>query len=77
VRPHYVVSSLDGIRNKAGDAVEAGYEIGCNISRQLPLIEADWLTAGNGVQRGLGIEYFSSRHLSGSLCTPRFSITSI
>lgn len=65
VRPHYVVSPLDGIRNKAGEAVEIGYEIGCNIGRQLPLIKADWLAAGDGGQKGLCVEYFASPDLSG------------
>ncbi len=65
VRPHYVVSPLDGIRNKAGEAVEVSYEIGCNIGRQLPLIQADWLTARDGGQKGLCVEYFASPDLGG------------
>lgn len=60
-----MVSSLDGIRNNAGDAVEVGFETDCNISRRLPLIEADWLTAGNGVERGPSVEYSSSLDLTG------------
>ncbi|MGD8791310.1 MAG: glycoside hydrolase family 3 C-terminal domain-containing protein [Anaerolineae bacterium] len=64
VSPHYRVSPLDGIRHKAGEAVAVGYEIGCNVGRRLPLVESDWLTAGDGRQQGLYVEYFASLDLS-------------
>lgn len=65
VTPHYVITPLDGIRNKVGNMVEVGYELGCTIHKRAPLIDVNWLTAGDVSQKGLTVQYFNSRDLSG------------
>jgi beta-glucosidase len=65
VTPHYVVSPLDGILNRAGDAVEVGYEIGCLMHRSLPPLDASWLTTPDGAQRGFAVHFYDNDDLSG------------
>jgi len=65
VRPHYVVSPLEGIRQRAGDHVQVDYEIGCTIHRRVALIDVDWLTTAGGAQKGLTVELYANPSLSG------------
>lgn len=65
VNPHYLVSPLDGIRNRVGDAARIQYEIGTPIFEQPPLLELDWLTAVDGKTKGLTLEYFDGKTLAG------------
>jgi beta-glucosidase len=58
VSPHYVVSPLDGIRRRAGQA-QVSYALGCSIHQHLPLFNANWLT------HDLTLQYFANRELAG------------
>ncbi len=64
VNPHYVVSPLDGIRNRVGDAATVNYEIGTPVYKEPPLLDIDWLTAVDGTP-GLTLEYFDGLELAG------------
>jgi beta-glucosidase len=65
VNPHYVVSPLDGIRNRVDDAADIHYEIGTPIHKDPPLLDMDWLTAVDGQSRGFTLEYFDGQELTG------------
>ncbi len=70
VNPHYVITPLDGIRNRLGDGCKVTYEIGCPIHKLPPLIDPGWLTtgeagAGGTQQHGLTVQYFDAPDLSG------------
>jgi len=64
VNPHYVVSPLDGILNRVGDAAEVKYEIGTPVYKEPPVIDTSWLTAVDGTP-GLTLEYFDGLELAG------------
>jgi beta-glucosidase len=64
VNPHYVVSPLDGIRQRVGADVTVAYGIGAPVHRLPPLIELGWLTALNN-QPGLTLDYYHNLELSG------------
>jgi beta-glucosidase len=66
VRPHYVVSPLEGIRQRAGDRVCVGYELGCAVRRFLPLIDQDWLAAADADRKGLTLQVYANPDLSGA-----------
>jgi beta-glucosidase len=66
VSPHHVVSPLDGILTKAAGRATVGYEIGCPIHKRLPLIDVNLLTAEDGSQGGLTVQFFANPGLSGS-----------
>ena len=59
VNPHYVVSPLEGIQNRAGESVQVGYAIGCPIRKHTPLFDQNWLT------NGLTAQYFANRDFAG------------
>jgi beta-glucosidase len=59
VRPHYVISPLEGIQNRAGESVQVGYALGCAIHRNLPLLDKNLLADG------ITLQYFSNRGLAG------------
>lgn len=59
VWPHYVVSPLQAIRQRAGDA-KVRYAVGCPVHKHLPLFEADWLT------QPLTLDYYANRELKGA-----------
>jgi beta-glucosidase len=65
VSPHYVVSPLDGIRSRAGDGIEVGYQTGCIVHKSLPPIDAAWLTTQDGSEQGLTVEFYGNLDLSG------------
>lgn len=69
VVPHYIVSPLDGIRSRAGEAVRVGYAPGCFVHRTLPAPDADTLSTEHG-ERGIFFEVFNNLDFSGA---PAFS----
>ena len=65
-RPHYIVSPLDGIRQRAGATATVGYAIGCPMHKIPPLFDADWLAAGRRCGSAASpAHYFDNRELSG------------
>lgn len=65
VTPHYAVSPLEGIRERAGaDGVR--YALGCTIHRSVPLIPRAWLAAEDGTPGCLSVTTFGHPDLSGS-----------
>jgi beta-glucosidase len=65
VKPHYVVSPLDGIHERAGKQASVAYEFGTPIHRLPPLLDVSWLTAADGKTPGLTLEYFDNLELAG------------
>jgi beta-glucosidase len=66
VPPHYAVTPLEGIRERAGGSVEVRFELGCTSHRSLPALDARHVTPGAGEgERGLRVEYFNNLDLSG------------
>jgi beta-glucosidase len=65
VTPHYVVSPLDGLRERAGASVKVGYALGCPIHQMLPLLDPGWLAAENGAP-GFDVELFDNSTLAGA-----------
>ncbi|MEZ4646673.1 MAG: glycoside hydrolase family 3 C-terminal domain-containing protein [Chloroflexota bacterium] len=63
---HYVVSPLAGIWARVGDTAQVPYAIGCPVHKLPPLLEPAWLTAEDGVSRGLTLSYFDNLTLSGT-----------
>jgi beta-glucosidase len=59
VRPHYVVSPLEGIQSRAGESVQVGYALGCVSHKYLPAFDKNWLTDG------IALQYFSNQDLAG------------
>lgn len=64
VNPHHVVSPLDGIQARVGDAVTVGYEVGAQVHRMPPLVPQDWLATESG-QPGLTLDYYHNLDLWG------------
>lgn len=60
VNAHYRISPLEGIRARAGNAFEVGYELGATNDRSLPLIDMAWVEGGK-----LTASFFNSLDLSG------------
>ena len=58
VWPHYVVSPLAAIQQRAG-ASEVRYAIGCSIRKNTPLFDTDWLSGQ------LTLQYFANDELKG------------
>jgi beta-glucosidase len=59
VRPHYVISPLEGIQNRAGESVQISYALGCATYKNLPLLDKNWLA------NTITLQYFSNRDLAG------------
>ena len=66
VNAHYRVTPFEGIKNRVGNGVEIGYEMGCTNHKALPLIDEARLLAGNG-RVALTAEFFNSQDLSGAI----------
>lgn len=64
VHTHHIVSPLEGIRSRAGDAVEVVYEPGCFIHKALPAPERDLFSTAVG-QPGLELALYDSDDFSG------------
>ncbi|HTO69191.1 MAG TPA: glycoside hydrolase family 3 C-terminal domain-containing protein [Myxococcota bacterium] len=56
VRPHYVVSPLEGIRKRCGDGVEIAFESGCTSHKTLPAIAEPLLSGALAVEMWNGHE---------------------
>jgi beta-glucosidase len=65
VRPHYVVSPLEGIQRRVGDAAQVGYAIGCATHKMLPLIDPAWLSTEGGSRAGLTVALYDNPELAG------------
>jgi beta-glucosidase len=59
VTPHYVITPLEGIQNRAGKSVQVDYALGCAIHRSLPMLDKSWL------RDSITIQYFSNQDLDG------------
>jgi beta-glucosidase len=59
VRPHYVVTPLEGIRNRADKSVQVDYAFGCATHKDVPLLDKNWLAGA------LTVQYFANRDLAG------------
>jgi beta-glucosidase len=64
VKPHYVVSPLEGIRSHASDHARVEYAIGCLIHKTMPAPDIDTLSTASGEQ-GLLVEVFDNLDFSG------------
>ena len=66
VTPHYIVSPLDGIRNRADSSnISVEYAIGSFIHKNLPLIETAYLLSEDN-KPGLTLQLFDNLDFSGS-----------
>ncbi len=66
VNPYYVVTPLEGIRQKCEDSVKILYEIGCRNNRLTLPISTKYLRPSNGGKgEGLTGEYFNNCDMSG------------
>ncbi len=74
VTPHYVVTPLEGIKNRAGKKVRVEYAPGCFIHKNLPAPAPETLTTEDG-HSGLDLSIFNGTEFSGapvySEVTPR------
>lgn len=62
--PHYVVSAVEGIRNRAGENVTVAYEPGCLIHKLLPSPAPETLSHAEG-QPGLRLSLFDGIEFAG------------
>ncbi|MBG0771817.1 MAG: glycoside hydrolase family 3 C-terminal domain-containing protein, partial [Anaerolineaceae bacterium] len=70
VAPHYVISPLNGIRNRAGTQINVTYAPGCFIHQSLPSPTLDTLLTAEGAP-GLLMEFFDNDALEGA---PAYSL---
>ncbi len=63
LQPPYSVSPLEGLRAALGDAVEIGYERGCDNYAEPPTLKPDLVTSPAG--QGFAGEYFNNLDFSG------------
>ena len=66
VTPHYVVSPLAGITERAGARIRIEHATGCYVHRNPPEIETAWFTTADGAKPGLTVEYFNNQDLAGA-----------
>lgn len=64
VAAHYILSPLEGIRNRAGDGVQIEYAVGCHLHRLLPNIDKTWLRQPGSEAPGVLLTYFSGPDLA-------------
>jgi beta-glucosidase len=65
VTPHYVVTPLEGIRNRAGKNVKVDYAPGCQIYKTLPAPAPETLTTSDG-RPGLNLSLFNGTEFAGA-----------
>lgn len=65
VAPHYSISPLVGIQERAGDQVEISHEIGRLINKRLPLLDPNQLMSPEGREGILMVEYFANPNFHG------------
>ena len=64
VGPHYTVSPLEGLRERAGSGVEVLFERGCTIHKTLPVLDSRFIRRDGG-EPGLDIAYYNGLDLEG------------
>lgn len=65
VNAHYIVSPLEAIRERVGDESEVAYHIGTPLHRMPPTLDMDWMTAADGTEGGMTVEFFHNLTLDG------------
>jgi len=63
--PHYVVSPLEGIQNRAGKKIKVTTAPGCSIYRSLPALAPETLTTLDG-RSGLNLSLFDGTEFGGA-----------
>lgn len=63
-RPHYVVSPLEGIKNRAGKNIKVDYAPGCHIFKTLPSPAPELFSNAEG-RLGLNLNLFNGTEFSG------------
>ena len=63
--PHYIVSPLEGIRNRAGKKIKVDYAPGCHIYKHLPFPAPETLSTSDG-HIGLTVSLFDGTEFSGA-----------
>lgn len=63
-RPHYVISPLEGIKNRAGEKVRVDYAPGCHIFKTLPTPAPELFSNAEG-RLGLNLSLFNGTEFSG------------
>jgi beta-glucosidase len=64
VKTHYIVSPLEGIRNRVGEEVEVVYKPGCFIHKSLPDMDRSLLSTAAG-HEGLDLALYDNLDFSG------------
>lgn len=65
-KPPYVVSVLQGLKDRLGQAVEITHHRGCDHYHYMrPPLPTDWVTSEQDSQPGFQAEYFRNGHLHG------------
>ncbi len=62
-RPHYVISPLEGIKNRAGKNIQVDYAPGCLIHKSLPAPAPELLSTADG-RLGLNLSLFDGPEFS-------------
>ena len=65
VTPHYVITPLEGIKNRAGKNIKVDYAPGCFIHKNLPAPVAETLSTADG-RIGLNLNLFNGTECSGA-----------
>ena len=65
VTPHYVVTPLEGIKNRAGKKIKVDYAPGCNIYKNLPAPAPETLSTADG-RIGLNLSIYNGTEFSGA-----------
>ncbi|MDY6878405.1 MAG: glycoside hydrolase family 3 C-terminal domain-containing protein [Chloroflexota bacterium] len=65
VNPHYVISPLEAISDRAGEKIEVNYALGCTVYKEIPPLEQDWLIDEKGVSGQLNVRYYDNPNLEG------------
>lgn len=65
LRPHYVVTPVDALREALGDGVEVVHEPGCDNRRSTPVLGGEGTTAPGGDGPGFEVHWFAGADLEG------------
>lgn len=63
--PHYIVSPLEGIQNRAGKKIKVDYAPGCFIHKNLPALDPETLSTADG-RIGLNLNLFDGTEFTGT-----------
>jgi beta-glucosidase len=64
LRPHYVVTPLEALRERFGPDVTVTYERGCDIDKGVPPLQGEAVTGADGTP-GIDVEFFAGPDLAG------------